>query len=66
MRSNFKGDVFVYNDTYNKDNEYEKLLFQRVKKAMLKMCNEHSDIIEYQLFKEKLESAMSFDELAEK
>ncbi len=37
--------------------------FIKVKKCMLKMCEDHPDIIEFQLFKEKLEQAKSFKDL---
>ena len=41
----------------------DQLLFLEVRRCMIKMCNEHSDIIEYQLFKARLENATSFDDL---
>lgn len=46
------------------ENNNDALLFDKVKECMLKMCEEHSDIIEYQLFKEKLKNAKSFSDLS--
>lgn len=41
------------------------LLFEKVKKCMLQICDAHSDSIEYQLFKAKLEKASSFEDLSQ-
>lgn len=40
------------------------ILFEKVKERMLKMCEKHSDIIEFQLFKDKLEQSKSFNDLS--
>lgn len=48
----------------NNEKSNEDLLFQKVKESMLKMCEEHSDITEFQLFKSKLEKAKSFSDLS--
>lgn len=49
-----------------KDNNIDDdmLLFEKVKERMLKMCEKHPDIIEFQLFKDKLEQSKSFDDLS--
>ena len=41
----------------------EDLFFEKVKERMLKLCEENSDITEFQLFKEELEKAKSFNDL---
>lgn len=49
----------------NKNNEKsnENLFFEKVKESMLKLCEENSDITEFQLFKERLKQAKSFKDL---
>lgn len=51
-----------------KDNieDEDMLLFIKVKERMLKMCEKYPDIIEFQLFKEKLEQSKSFKDLSKK
>lgn len=44
-------------------NDNDALFFIKVKERMLKMCEDHPDIIEFQLFKENLEQAKSFKDL---
>ncbi len=41
----------------------ENLFFEKVKESMLKLCEKNSDIVEFQLFKKKLEQAKSFGDL---
>lgn len=41
----------------------EELFFEKVKESMLQLCEENSDIVEFQLFKEELERAKSFSDL---
>lgn len=56
------GGVLMYNnkkDGHDNDAQF----FIKVKKCMLKMCEDHPDIIEFQLFKENLEQAKSFKDL---
>ena len=47
----------------NNEKSNEDLFFERVKESMLKLCEENSDIIEFQLFKKRLEQAKSFSDL---
>lgn len=47
------------------ETEQDILLFEKVKKCMLQICDAHSDSIEYQLFKAKLEKASSFEDLSQ-
>ena len=46
----------------NKEN-YENFFFEKVKESMLKLCEKNPDIVEFQLFKKKLEQANSFSDL---
>lgn len=52
----------------NKKNvdDNDALLFVKVKECMLKMCEKHPDVPEFQLFKKKLEQAKSFNDLSKK
>lgn len=43
--------------------DQEELFFETVKESMLKLCDEHPDSIEYQLFRKKVEKATSFKDL---
>lgn len=44
----------------------EDLFFEKVKDSMLKLCEENSDVVEFQLFKEKLKQSNSFSDLEKK
>lgn len=42
----------------------DDMLFLKVKEDLIKLCDEHPDVVEYQLFREKLEQATSFSDLS--